>query len=242
MTFRLPVYLVAAVLTAAGSRLAIAEDIKTTNGVEYKGVTITRSEPDGIVIAHAAGIVKIPFTELPESVRNNYGYDPTKAAAYSRELAARQSELRRQASAAEHKIRADKFRQAAEGEAIHRKEKALRYAQQNLGAITIYAIVEPFRFHESHTTAWIQRYERIDTGMRQNPSATSLNMVPVYSWRKVGRRFVGVIAESMPDNYERGDKTVLALYKLGHTRDSSRDPLFTTSPEKAAELLAAGER
>jgi hypothetical protein len=62
-----------------------AEDIKTTTGQEYKDATISRAEPDGLVIIYSAGIVKIPFTELSADLREKYHYDPQAAAAYQKQ-------------------------------------------------------------------------------------------------------------------------------------------------------------
>ena len=51
-------------ILALGLQFATAENVKTLTGQEYKEATITRAEPDGIVLMYSAGIVKIPFTEL----------------------------------------------------------------------------------------------------------------------------------------------------------------------------------
>ena len=66
---------------------AFAEDFKTVNGKEYKGATITRVEPDGIVVKTNSGITKIYFTELPKDVQEHFHYDSEKAASYSAEQA-----------------------------------------------------------------------------------------------------------------------------------------------------------
>jgi hypothetical protein len=61
-------------------QLVCAEDLKTTNGKEYKNVSVSRVEPDGIVIKFSGGIVKLQFTELPPDVQKKYGYDSAAAA------------------------------------------------------------------------------------------------------------------------------------------------------------------
>ena len=63
---------------------AMADDIKTLDGKEYKGVTVSRTEPDGIVVVTDSGIEKIPFSNLPRDVQKKYGYDPAKAALYQK--------------------------------------------------------------------------------------------------------------------------------------------------------------
>ena len=50
--------------------IALTDDIKTINGKEYKNATVSRVEPDGIVVKFSGGIVKLAFTELPEETRN----------------------------------------------------------------------------------------------------------------------------------------------------------------------------
>jgi hypothetical protein len=57
----------------------MAEDFKTNNGKEYKNATVTRVEPDGLVIRFSGGIVKVPFTDLSDELRRKYNYDPSAA-------------------------------------------------------------------------------------------------------------------------------------------------------------------
>jgi hypothetical protein len=54
--------------------LALAEDFKTVNGKEYKNVTVSRVEADGIVIKGKSGISKVYFTELPKDVQERFHY------------------------------------------------------------------------------------------------------------------------------------------------------------------------
>ncbi len=72
-----------AILAALSASLALAEDFKTINGKEYKDVTVSRVEPDGIVLKGKSGISKVYFTELPKDVQERFHYDPENAAAYS---------------------------------------------------------------------------------------------------------------------------------------------------------------
>jgi hypothetical protein len=57
---------------------AFAEDFKTVNGKEYKDATVTRVEPDGIVVKTNTGVTKIYFTELPKDVQEHFHYDSRK--------------------------------------------------------------------------------------------------------------------------------------------------------------------
>src|SRR5207244_10653829 len=65
--------------------VAFADDFKAIDGKEYKNVTVSRVEPDGIMLKSSSGISKVYFTELPKEVQERFQYDPTQAAAYSHE-------------------------------------------------------------------------------------------------------------------------------------------------------------
>jgi hypothetical protein len=75
---------------------ALADDFKTLTGKEYKDVTVTRVEPDGIVLTGKAGISKVYFTELPKDVQERFGYDPQKAGNYSVQQSAGVEQVRKQ--------------------------------------------------------------------------------------------------------------------------------------------------
>ena len=89
---------------------AFAEDFKTVNGKEYKDATVTRVDPDGVVVKTKSGITKVYFIELPKEVQERFHYDSEKAASYSAEQAAnytayqkQQDETQRQQQAADAK-------------------------------------------------------------------------------------------------------------------------------------------
>ena len=75
---------------------AVADDFKTVNGTEYKDATVTRADPDGIVVKTKSGITKIYFTELPKEVQERFHYDSAKAASYSAEQTANYAAYQRQ--------------------------------------------------------------------------------------------------------------------------------------------------
>src|SRR4030095_2904529 len=92
---------------------AFAEDFKTVNGKEYRDATVTRVEPDGIVVKTKSGITKVYFIELPKEVKQRFHFDSEKAASYSAEQAAnytayqkQQDETQRQQQAADAKSKA----------------------------------------------------------------------------------------------------------------------------------------
>ena len=72
-----------AILAALSASLALADDFKTMDGKEYKDATVSRVEPDGIVVRTKSGISKLYFAELPQQVQRQFNYDPQQARAYS---------------------------------------------------------------------------------------------------------------------------------------------------------------
>ena len=67
-------------LAGAFASLALAEDFKTIQGKEYKNATVSRVEPDGIVLRTKGGVSKVYFTELPKDVQERFHYNPPQAA------------------------------------------------------------------------------------------------------------------------------------------------------------------
>lgn len=89
------------------------EKITTLLGRTYRGCNIVNVHPDGISFTHSNGAAKILFTDLPQPLRDKFGYDPAKAAAHEKKLADRR--------AAETKAREDRQKELA---------KALQLAQE----------------------------------------------------------------------------------------------------------------
>ena len=110
-------------------------DITTVDGKEYKNVTITKVEPNGITITTDSGIEKIPFTSLSVELQTKYGYDPAKAKAYAAQDAqaqaamyeATQQELQRQHDATVEQGKAD-----AEKERTSKLEASARVFNVNV--------------------------------------------------------------------------------------------------------------
>jgi hypothetical protein len=76
--------------------VALADDFKTLAGKEYKDVTVSRVEPDGVVLTSRSGISKVYFTELPKDVQERFGYDSHKGADYSAQQNAAAEQARKQ--------------------------------------------------------------------------------------------------------------------------------------------------
>jgi hypothetical protein len=96
-----------AILAALYASLALADDFKTINGKEYKDATVSRVEPNGIMLKFHGGIAKIFFVELPPEIQKQYGYDAVAAMRQQ----ARPADLMSQAESA---LRAGQFGKGAE--------------------------------------------------------------------------------------------------------------------------------
>ncbi len=64
-----------AILAALSASIALAEDFKTISGKEYKNVSVSRVEQDGIVLKGKSGITKVYFTELPQNIQERFHHD-----------------------------------------------------------------------------------------------------------------------------------------------------------------------
>jgi len=96
-----------------------ADDFKAINGKEYKNVTVTRVEADGILVRTKSGISKIYFLELPKDVQEQFHYvDPAKVQAERAEKRARER-ADKQRKADEILTRTEEKFEAAEMQAAH---------------------------------------------------------------------------------------------------------------------------
>jgi hypothetical protein len=68
------------ILAVCLASVSLADDFKTINGKEYKGATVSRVEPDGIVLKTKSGISKVYFVELPKEVQDRFHFDPPSPA------------------------------------------------------------------------------------------------------------------------------------------------------------------
>jgi hypothetical protein len=70
----------AAILVSMCAPIADADDFKTINGKEYKEASVSRIEPDGIVLRTKSGISKVYFVELPKEIQERFHYNPARTA------------------------------------------------------------------------------------------------------------------------------------------------------------------
>jgi hypothetical protein len=175
-------------LTMCVASLALADDITTISGKVYKHATVTRVEPDGIVVKFSRGLVKIPFTELSKELQERYDYDPEAAQSF-----------RAQNAAVINALNAGWDGKGATNKYEQQEELLLRQ-------IRVFAFIKPDFYGREQTTAMIQECAQYWKG----PTAYD------FEWSKVGKPFTGVIDEPMPENYEEGDAARSRLrYRLG---------------------------
>jgi len=98
-----------AVLALLSASLALADDFRTISGKEYKNVTVSRIESDGIVLKSKSGITKVYFTELPKDVQERFHYDSAQGAHFTADREA--TAAQQNAAFAEHRLggTADQF-------------------------------------------------------------------------------------------------------------------------------------
>jgi hypothetical protein len=115
---------------------SVAENFQTIYGKEYKDATVTRVEPDGIVLTTKSGISKVYFTELPKEVQQRFHYDPGQAAEFTTatQTAISQSNAviaaQQEAVATEQRRKAEIQRQAVEQQRQAIERQAQIAAQQ----------------------------------------------------------------------------------------------------------------
>lgn len=103
------------ILSVCFASVGLADDFRTTKGKEYRNATVSRVEPNGIVIKFKGGIVKILFTELPKDVQLRFGYDTDKIEAEQ------EKRIEEQRAAEEKRIDQEK---AAERERAEKEKNA----------------------------------------------------------------------------------------------------------------------
>ena len=112
------------VLILCIASVLLADDFKMTDGKEYKDATVTRIEPDGIVVRMKSGISKLYFTELPRETQERFHYNPQNATAYSAQQAANYAAYQKQ----QEEARRDREDVAAQNNAILQQQQAINNA------------------------------------------------------------------------------------------------------------------
>lgn len=73
-------------LVARAQEIATFPILKTTDGIEYKGVTVAKVLPDSIKIIHDDGAASIPLANLPGDLQKRFNFDPSRAAAFTKSV------------------------------------------------------------------------------------------------------------------------------------------------------------
>src|SRR6266849_5577551 len=118
-----------AILAALSASLALADDFKTINGKEYKDTTVTRVEPDGIIVKMKSGISKLYFVELPKEVQQRFSYNSQQASAYSSQQAANYEAYQKKQEEAQQQ----REEAAAQGQPAPIKQQQEQQPEQQLG-------------------------------------------------------------------------------------------------------------
>src|SRR5207247_15333 len=101
-------------------------------------------------------------------------------------------------------------------------EKKIREADRRANSLLVYAIVEPYTFLRNSTRARIQLCYQTQVGKHNE----GLNVVQDFAWKPndLAKPFNAIIDEPMPQGIKKGDAIPIALYRIGHSEDSSRLP------------------
>src|SRR5205809_3166073 len=115
---------VVASLILCFTTVSLADDFKLVTGKEYKNVTVSRVEPDGIVLKTKSGISKVYFIELPPEVQKRFHYDVANAASYATEQAASQAAYQVQQAELRQKVAEERNRYWT-GEAVKTPQNSI---------------------------------------------------------------------------------------------------------------------
>ena len=90
--------------------------IITRGGKTYNGAVVQKVTPDGLVIGYAMtdggmGITKLKFKDLSDTLQQQFGYNPTNAAAFDKQQKHAEGEWQAQWSADDEKARSKRNEQ-----------------------------------------------------------------------------------------------------------------------------------
>jgi hypothetical protein len=220
-----------------------AENIRTIDGKEYKNITVSRAEPDGIVIKVSYGIIKIPFEELSTELQRKYNYNPDLAQKYRESHRPQtqtasppipETEPPRPTFSPAQKRTAEQARydqEMAKREADARD----RSSQQWLADRTRNVFATVSRFEKDGAWASITYLQRENVGHHNE----GLNIVQDYEWKPQqfgahpGRQFF--IEGEFDSNLLSGATVRLVVYDVGAIKQvgSARYTKLFTDPAKA---------
>jgi len=101
-------------LTAAHAYPKLSE-IETLDGRKFTGITKLKPTPVDLNIMHDAGVITVEFSDLPQSVRESFGYEKEKAEAYRKLVAEQRAEFERRQIGLAAKINAEQKKKEKQG-------------------------------------------------------------------------------------------------------------------------------
>ena len=104
----------AAAPTTAPNIVGTGLVIREISGKEYRNAKIKRVDPDGLMVMHESGLSKVLFLNLSNELREKYGYDPEKSAAFSDKKAANQAAIRQRMALESNRLELAKQQQMRE--------------------------------------------------------------------------------------------------------------------------------
>ncbi|MCS6772374.1 MAG: hypothetical protein NZ740_10205 [Kiritimatiellae bacterium] len=222
-----------AVAAMLGVTSALSDDITTLDGKKYSDVTVMRVEADGILVKHAAGIGKLCFPELPQEIRDRYGYDSEKHRRYyyAQQQQAAKARLYRLLDSAAIEVEARLSRVLDDG--------ALAY-------ITVYKTYTftnvVTKTHSGRSTT----YNPLSDTLQTMPSGSQGSVVraEVKTFTIKEKRHNPVFIVGLPSGYVDGDIWTGRLYPIGtyiYTSiysDPKKIRKYAASPEVAIQSLA----
>lgn len=105
--------------------------ITTNSGKVYQNCRIFKLDPDGVFFAHSLGSAKVLYNEMPESARQQLGFDPVKAADYAAETVAKQKKIREQ----QLELRKEVIKAQAFAQEIARQSNGMQQAYSDTGYV-----------------------------------------------------------------------------------------------------------
>ena len=158
------------ILVVCFAPVVLADDFKTVEGKEYKNVTVSRVEPDGLVLSSKSGISKVYFTELPKEIQERFHYDAAKGNTYSAEQTANQEALYKRRQESERQ-RVEERDIGANIQCLRRHRMAIRLTYQVINPLNSRKILSPSRV--PRTATWRVR-------VADNPAQQSVKTIRLF--------------------------------------------------------------
>ena len=192
---------------ALQTNIAGAASITNVAGTVYENAMVTLVEPDGITIRHSSGVAKLLYTELPEGVRAQYGFDAGKAAAYGQQVQQAKADAARQAQLA---------RDAAE---MVKEEYDVKLRIQRVfedGTMLAYGT------YEVEVESTVQKAKQVPDETRlRGPGMRLPTKTVAYQETNVQKRshsLSSIVVAGLPDRFADGDTYADKIYRAGRVQ------------------------